>query len=310
MVDASAPQEENWVEVIPESEHVLRGVSMVGGHLVVSRLEDAKSVVKVYDPNGQHARDVDLPGIGTAYGFGGKSDEAETFYSFTGFTDPTTIYQYDVTTGERELWKTSDVPFDPKQFETKQVFYTSKDGTRCPCSWSQEGPGLTTAPTHLLYGYGGFNISITPRYSSSVVAWLEQGGIYAVANLRGGGEYGEEWHEQGIKLNKQNVFDDFIAAGEWLVSEGWTSPEHLAINGRSNGGLLVGATMTQRPDLFAAAVPGVGVLDMLRYHQFTIGWAWADDYGIRRLRGDFQYLFGYSRCTTSRTARLTPRRWW
>ena len=296
MVDASAPQEENWVEVIPESEHVLRGVSMVGGHLVVSRLEDAKSVVKVYDPNGQHVRDVDLPGIGTAYGFGGKSDEAETFYSFTGFTDPTTIYQYDVTTGERELWKTSDVPFDPKQFETKQVFYTSKDGTQVPMFLVyKKGLELDGTNPTLLYGYGGFNISLTPSFSVSRLAWAEMGGVYAIANIRGGGEYGEAWHKAGTKLNKQNVFDDFIAAAEHLIDEGYTQPSKLAIQGGSNGGLLVGAVMTQRPELFGAAIPAVGVLDMLRYHKFTIGWAWADDYGTSEESPEmFNYLKGYS----------------
>lgn len=296
MVDVDAPQEENWVEVIPESEHVLRSVSMVGGHLVVSRLEDAKSVVKVYDTEGQHVRDVDLPGIGTAYGFGGKSDEAETFYSFTGFTDPTTIYQYDVTTGERELWKTSDVPFDPKQFDTKQVFFESKDGTKVPMFLVyKKGLELDGNNPTLLYGYGGFNISLTPSFSVSRLAWTEMGGVYAIANIRGGGEYGEAWHKAGTKLNKQNVFDDFIAAAEYLIDEGYTQSSKLAIQGGSNGGLLVGAAMTQRPELFGAAIPAVGVLDMLRYHKFTIGWAWADDYGTSEESAEmFNYLKGYS----------------
>ena len=296
MVDADAPQEKNWVDVIPESEHVLRSVSMVGGHLVVSRLEDAKSVVKVYDPAGQHVRDVDLPGIGTAYGFGGKADQSETFYSFTGFTDPTTIYQYDVTTGEGELWKTSDVPFDPKQFETKQVFYESKDGTQVPMFLVyKKGLELDGNNPTLLYGYGGFNISLTPSFSVSRLAWTEMGGVYAVANLRGGGEYGEAWHKAGTKLNKQNVFDDFIAAAEYLIDEGYTQPSKLAIQGGSNGGLLVGASMTQRPELFGAAIPAVGVLDMLRYHKFTIGWAWADDYGTSEESSEmFNYLKAYS----------------
>jgi len=296
MVDPDAPQEANWVEVIPESEHVLRSVSMVGGHLVVSRLEDAKSVVKVYDPRGQHVRDVKLPGIGTAYGFGGKSDEAETFYSFTGFTDPTTIYKYDVTSGEGELWKTSDVPFDPSQFETQQVFYESKDGTKVPMFLVyKKGLELDGSNPTLLYGYGGFNIALTPGFSVSRLAWAEMGGVYAVANIRGGGEYGEAWHKAGTKLNKQNVFDDFIAAAEYLIDQGYTRSEKLAVQGGSNGGLLVGAVMTQRPELFGAAIPAVGVLDMLRYHKFTIGWAWADDYGTSEESPEmFNYLKGYS----------------
>jgi prolyl oligopeptidase len=296
MIDADAPQEARWIDVIPESEHVLRGVSMVGDHLVVTRLEDAKSMVKVYDKKGQHVRDVALPGIGTAYGFGGKSDDPETFFSFTGFTDPTTIFQYDVGTGERTLWKTSEVPFDPKQFETKQVFYESKDGTKVPMFIvHKKGIALDGSNPTLLYGYGGFNISLTPGFSVSRLAWAELGGVYVIANLRGGGEYGEQWHKAGTKLNKQNVFDDFIAAAEHLISEGYTQPEKLAIQGGSNGGLLVGAVMTQRPELFGAAIPAVGVLDMLRYHKFTIGWAWADDYGTSEDSPEmFSYLRGYS----------------
>ena len=296
MIEADAPQEENWVGVIPESDHVIRSVSMVGGHLIVSRLEDAKSVVKVYTASGQHVRDVDLPGIGTAYGFGGRTDEAETFYSFTGFTDPTTIYRYDVTTGKGVPWKTSNVPFDPEQFETKQVFFESKDGTRVPLFLVyKKGLKLNGDNPTLLYGYGGFNISLTPSFSVSRLAWAEMGGVFAIANIRGGGEYGEEWHKAGTKLNKQNVFDDFIAAAEHLIQEGYTRPEKLAIQGGSNGGLLVGAAMTQRPDLFGAAIPAVGVLDMLRYHKFTIGWAWADDYGTSDESPEmFRYLKGYS----------------
>ncbi|MEC7947668.1 MAG: prolyl oligopeptidase family serine peptidase [Myxococcota bacterium] len=293
-INLSAPSE--VTEVVPESDAVMTAANVVGDVLFCSYLVDAHTVVKRFTLDGEPLGEVSLPGIGSASGFGGDDDSTETFYSFSGYTAPTTLYRYDLASETSTIWKQPDVDFDPDAYITEQVFYASKDGTRIPMFVTRRkdvSPDGTN-PT-MLYGYGGFNISITPRYSSSVVAWLEQGGIYAVANLRGGGEYGEEWHEQGIKQNKQNVFDDFISAGEWLVAQGWTAPEHLAINGRSNGGLLVGAVMTQRPDLFAAAVPGVGVLDMLRYHQFTIGWAWADDYG----RADdseemFSYLHGYS----------------
>ncbi len=293
-IDLKKPAEQ--VEIVPEGDAVLQGASVVGDTLFCSYLVDAHTVVKRYSLDGELKGEVALPGIGSASGFDGDDDSTETFYSYSGYTSPTTLYRYDVASGESTVWKQPEVDFDPDAYVTEQVFYPSKDGTKIPMmvthrkDVSADGDNPT-----LLYGYGGFNISITPRYSSAVTAWLEQGGIYAVANLRGGGEYGEDWHQQGIKQNKQNVFDDFVSAAEWLVSSGWTSPEHLAINGRSNGGLLVGATLTQRPDLFAAAVPGVGVLDMLRYHQFTIGWAWADDYG----RSDddpamFAYLHGYS----------------
>ena len=295
-VNPEKPEEEHWIDIIPESEHVLRGVSMVGGHLVATTLQDAKSVVNVYTPDGQHVREVKLPSIGTAYGFGGRTDDTETFYTFTGFTSPAAIYKYDIGTGESQLWKASEVDFNPDEFVSKQVFYTSKDGTTVPM-FIMHKKGLTldgTNPT-VLYGYGGFNISLTPSFSSSRLVWIEMGGIYAIANLRGGGEYGEEWHKAGTKMNKQNVFDDFIAAAEFLIDEGYTSSEKLAINGGSNGGLLVGAAMTQRPDLFAAAIPAVGVLDMLRYHKFTIGWAWADDYGTSEDSPEmFSYLKDYS----------------
>lgn len=293
-IDLSKPDEP--VDIVPESDAVMTGASVVGDVLFCSYLVDAHTVVKRFSLEGELLGEVALPGIGSASGFGGDDASTETFYSYSGYTAPTTLYRYDLESGESTVWKKPSVDFDPDDYVTEQVFYASKDGTKVPMFITRKKDVTADGqnPT-MLYGYGGFNISITPRYSSSVVAWLEQGGIYAVANLRGGGEYGEEWHQQGIKQNKQNVFDDFIGAAEWLIAEGWTGPEHLAINGRSNGGLLVGATMTQRPELFAAAVPGVGVLDMLRYHQFTIGWAWADDYG----RSDdseemFAYLHGYS----------------
>jgi prolyl oligopeptidase len=289
-------EQENWVDIVPESDHVLRRASMVGGHLIVSYLEDANSTVKVFDTDGSAVRDVNLPGIGTAYGFGGRTDDTETFYTFTGFTDPATIFRYNVATGVSQKWKSSTVDFEPDAFETKQVFYESKDGTRVPMFiMHKKGLSLDGTQPTVLYGYGGFNISLTPSFSLSRLIWMEMGGVYAIANLRGGGEYGEEWHKAGTKLNKQNVFDDFIAAAEHLIAEGYTRPDKLAINGGSNGGLLVGAAMTQRPDLFGAAIPAVGVLDMLRYHEFTIGWAWADDYGTSADSLEmFEYLKGYS----------------
>ena len=290
------PQEQYWTEVVPESKHVLRGASLVGDHLVLSYLEDAQSTVKVFDLDGVFVRDVALPGIGTAYGFGGKSDDPETFFTFTGFTDPATIFQYDISTGTTSKWKQPEVDFDPDAFETRQVFFTSKDGTRVPMFiMHKKGIDLDGAVPTLLYGYGGFNVSLTPGFSLSRLIWMEMGGVYAIANLRGGGEYGEEWHKAGTKMNKQNVFDDFISAAEYLIEEGYTKPEKLAINGGSNGGLLVGAAMTQRPALFGAAIPAVGVLDMLRYHEFTIGWAWADDYGTSADSPEmFEYLQAYS----------------
>jgi prolyl oligopeptidase len=295
-VNPAHPEPANWIEIIPESEHVLRGVTMVGGHLIVSHLADVQSTAAVHDLDGNLVRNIEFPGIGTATGFGGRPDDPETFYTFTGFTSPPTIYQYNVETGASQIWKSSQVEFDPNLFETKQVFYSSKDGTKVPM-FIMHKKGLErngNNPT-ILYGYGGFNISLTPSFSLSRVIWMEMGGVYATANLRGGGEYGEEWHHAGTKKNKQNVFDDFIAAAEHLISEGYTRPESLGIRGGSNGGLLVGAAMTQRPELFGAAIPAVGVLDMLRYHKFTIGWAWADDYGTSEDDAEmFSYLKGYS----------------
>jgi len=283
-------------EVIPESEATLRRASFVGGHLVAAYLEDAKSAVKVYTPAGEHVRDVVLPGIGTARGFGGRQDDPETFFTFSSFTSPAEIWRYDVASGEASKLRSAAVAFDPSLYVTEQVFYESADGTRVPMFVSRRADVALdgTAPT-LLYGYGGFNIPITPSFKVDRLVWMEAGGIYAVANLRGGGEYGADWHEAGTKLNKQNVFDDFIAAAEHLVAEGYTRPDRLAIEGRSNGGLLAGATLLQRPDLFGAALPGVGVLDMLRYHKFTIGWAWASDYGTsEESEAMFKYLRAYS----------------
>jgi prolyl oligopeptidase len=249
----------------------------------------------VFDLQGKPQGHVELPGIGTAAGFGGLRKDQETFYAFSGFTDPTTIFRYDVKSGKSEVFRKPKVDFDGSAYETKQVFYKSKDGTKVPMFIIHK-TGLKPNgqnPT-ILYGYGGFNISLTPAFSITRAVWLEMGGVYAIPNLRGGGEYGEEWHQQGIKDRKQNVFDDFIAAAEYLIKEGYTSSKKLAISGRSNGGLLIGAAMTQRPDLFGAALPGVGVLDMLRFHKFTIGWAWIDDYGSADDKDQFKALYAYS----------------
>ncbi len=293
-VDTSSEREK--VEIIPESENVLQSVSHVGGRLICQYLQDARTVVKVYETNGAFVRDVAFPTIGTASGFGGDADDDVTFYSFTSFTYPTTIYRYDVESGESEVVRRPEVDFDPERYETNQVFYSSKDGTRIPMFIThRKGLSLSGDNPTLLYGYGGFNISLTPGFSVSRLTWLEMGGVYAVPNLRGGGEYGKDWHEAGIKTRKQNVFDDFIGAAEFLIAEGYTSPERLAINGGSNGGLLVGACMTQRPELFGAAIPAVGVLDMIRYDLFTIGWAWRSDYGHpSENRADFFANLKYS----------------
>jgi prolyl oligopeptidase len=285
------------VEVIPEdAKHTLGSVSFTGGRLFANYMVDAKNEVRVHALDGKQEKVIELPEpIATIYGFGGEQDASETFYSLMSFTRAPAIYRYDIQKGQSELWREPKLPFDPSRYETEQVFYTSKDGTKVPMFLVHK-KGMTPsgdAPTYL-YAYGGFNISLTPRFSIPDLVWLEMGGVYAQPNLRGGGEYGEAWHEAGTKLNKQNVFDDFIAAGEWLVDNGWTKPDKLAIGGRSNGGLLVGAAMTQRPDLFGAVLAGVGVMDMLRFHKFTIGWAWVSDYGSADDPEQFQALLKYS----------------
>ncbi|MEY4485204.1 MAG: hypothetical protein RL693_2656, partial [Verrucomicrobiota bacterium] len=279
-IDLDNPDRKNWKEIIPESADKLDNVSSVGGQLFCEYLHDAHSVMKAYDLEGKLLREIALPGLGTIGGFGGRRKDKETFYIFTGFTSPGAIYRYDIASGKSTLYREPKVDFDGSAYETKQVFVPGKDGTKVPMFIvHRKGMKLDGSNPCLLYGYGGFNISLTPGFSISRAVWLEMGGIYAMANQRGGGEYGEGWHQAGTKLNKQNVFDDFIACAEWLQNEGYTSPSKLAIQGGSNGGLLVGACMTQRPDLFAAALPAVGVMDMLRFHQFTIGWAWKSDYG-------------------------------
>jgi prolyl oligopeptidase len=294
-VDTRNPDPKNWKTVIPESKDTLEGVSLVGDHFICQYLQDAKTAVKVHALDGKFVRDVDLPGIGTASGFGGKRKDTETFYSFSSFATPPSIYRYDVTTGESKLLRRAKVKFDPADYEVKQVFYPSKDGTKIPMFIShKKGIKLDGSNPTLLYGYGGFNISLTPGFSVGRLAWMEMGGVYAVANLRGGGEYGEAWHRAGTKLNKQNVFDDFIAAAEYLVKEKYTSPKKLAIQGGSNGGLLVGAVTVQRPDLFGATLPAVGVMDMLRFQKFTAGRYWVDDYGSSDNKAEFEAQYKYS----------------
>ncbi|MBE9118578.1 S9 family peptidase [Lusitaniella coriacea LEGE 07157] len=282
-------------EVIPEKEEVLEGISLLNNQFVISYLKDAHTQIKICNLDGSFVRDIELPGIGSVGGFGGKRHDTETFYSFTGFTTPATIYRYDLKTGESTVFRQPQVDFDPTQYETTQIFYSSKDGTQVPMFIThKKGIELNGNNPTYLYGYGGFNISLTPSFSVGQLVWMELGGVLAIPNLRGGGEYGEAWHQAGTKLNKQNVFDDFIAAAEWLIAKGYTNSKKLAIGGGSNGGLLVGACMTQRPDLFAAALPAVGVLDMLRFHKFTIGWAWCSDYGSPENPEEFKALYAYS----------------
>ncbi|SFT18227.1 prolyl oligopeptidase family serine peptidase [Sphingobacterium wenxiniae] len=294
-VGIAEPQPENWEDLIKETEHVL-SPSTGGGKIFANYLKDATSLVKQYNREGKLEREIELPGVGSAGGFGAKAGDKELYYSFTNYVNPGTIYKYDIASGKSEVYKKSAINFDPSRYESKQVFYTSKDGTKVPMIITyKKGIALDGTNPTLLYGYGGFNISLTPSFSTSNIILLEQGGVYAVANLRGGGEYGENWHVAGTKMKKQNVFDDFIAAAEYLIQEKYTSSERLAIAGGSNGGLLVGASMTQRPELFKVAFPAVGVLDMLRYHKFTAGAGWAFDYGTSDDNKEmFEYLYHYS----------------
>lgn len=294
-VDATNPASSNWKDLIPETENVL-SVSTGGGKIFASYLKDAISQVFQYDLEGKKEREIALPGIGTASGFSAKKEEKDIYYTFTSYVYPSTIFKYNIETGQSEIYKKSGVKFDPDQYESKQVFYTSKDGTKIPMIITyKKGIALNGKNPTLLYGYGGFNISLTPAFSVSNILLLEQGGIFAVPNLRGGGEYGEKWHLAGTKMQKQNVFDDFIAAAQYLIDQKYTSPDYLAISGASNGGLLVGATMTQRPELFKVAFPAVGVMDMLRYNKFTAGAGWAYDYGTAEDSKEmFEYLHKYS----------------
>jgi len=287
--------QDNWTDFIAETDNVLR-IGTAGGKFFANYLKDATSMVIQYDAEGNQEREISLPGVGSASGFGGRTEDTELYYSYTSYIYPPTIMKYDIESGASETYKQSGVKFDPSEFESKQVFYASKDGTKVPLILTyKKGIELDGTNPTLLYGYGGFNVSLTPYFSTSNIVLLENGGIFAVANLRGGGEYGEEWHSAGTKLNKQNVFDDFIAAAEYLIEKGYTSSDKLGINGGSNGGLLVGATMCQRPDLMKVAMPAVGVMDMLRYHKFTAGAGWAYDYGTSEDNEEmFKYLLNYS----------------
>ena len=293
--EAAKPSQAEWRDVIPETQNVL-SVSTVGDKIFAHYIVDALTNIKEYDYEGRLVKEVQLPGIGTAGGFGGKQKDKETYFAFTNYNTPTKTYKYDLASSSYTLYWEPKIDFDANAYESKQVFYTSKDGTRVPMMITyKKGTKLNGKNPTILYGYGGFNISVSPYFSVSNVTWFENGGVYAVANLRGGGEYGKKWHDAGTKMQKQNVFEDFIAAAEYLIKEGYTSKDYLAIQGASNGGLLIGATMTQRPDLFKVALPAVGVMDMLRYHKFTAGAGWAYDYGTADDSKEmFEYLKSYS----------------
>ena len=294
-IDLRNPARENWKEIVPESEATLRSAGYVGHRLVADYLRDAHSEIRLFDTGGKLVRTVELDGIGSAGGFNGRSDDNETFYNFASFATPPSVYRYDIATGEKQLLFRAKVAMKPEDYVVRQVFYTSKDGTKVPMFIShKKGLKLNGDNPTLLYGYGGFDISMQPSFSISRLTWMNMGGVYAVANLRGGGEYGEAWHEGGIKLHKQNVFDDFIAAAEYLTKNGYTKPAKLAVQGASNGGLLIGAVETQRPDLFGATLPAVGVMDMLRFNKFTAGRYWVDDYGSSENPDEFKALYAYS----------------
>jgi len=296
LIDPANPSPENWKEILPEKENVLESVSLIGEKLIASYLQDASSHVYFYEKDGKLIKEIELPAVGTVSGFIGKRDDSIAFYTFTSFTYPGIIYKFDVSTGESTVFREPEIKFDFSDYETKQVFFESKDGTKVPMFIvHKKDIEMNGKNPTLLYGYGGFNVSLTPNFSTSRLILLENGGVYAMVNLRGGGEYGEKWHEAGTKMQKQNVFDDFIAAAEYLIKEGFTSPEYLACQGGSNGGLLVGAVINQRPDLFKVAFPAVGVMDMLRFHKFTIGYAWVSDYGSSEESEEmFKYLYSYS----------------
>ena len=294
-IDISKPDRSNWKTIVPEAKEALQTASFVDHKFVMNYLKDAYSQVRIYDVTGKLVKAVEFPGIGSVDGFRGKPTDKETFYSFTSFTTPTSIYRSDMSTGQSAVFRKPKVDFNPADFETKQVFYQSKDGTRVPMFITyKKGLRLDGNNPTYLYGYGGFDVSLTPEFAVSILVWMEKGGVFAQPNLRGGAEYGEEWHQQGMKLKKQNVFDDFISAAEWLIANKYTSTPKLAIGGASNGGLLVGAALTQRPDLFGVALPQVGVMDMLRFQKFTIGWAWVSDYGSSDNAEEFKALYAYS----------------
>jgi prolyl oligopeptidase len=295
LADPNNFSEENWIEIIPEQKEVLQWGTIIGGKLIVSYLKDASSRAYAYSLDGKFEYEIELPTLGTLGWFSGKKKDTTAFYTFTSFTFPTAIYHFDVNSRKSTMFRASEIDFKFDNYETKQVFYPSKDGTRIPMFIvHKKGLKLDGSNPTYLYAYGGFNASMLPSFSVSRLIFLENGGVYAMANLRGGGEYGEEWHEAGMLLNKQNVFDDFIAAAEYLIREKYTSAKKLAIAGGSNGGLLIGAVMNQRPELFKVALPAVGVMDMLRYHKFTIGWAWAAEYGSSDDSTHFENLYSYS----------------
>ena len=294
-IDLKKPQKENWQEKIPEAAETIRSINSVNNKFIVSYLKDARSLIKIFNLDGSFIKKLELPAIGTTNGFAGQKNEQETFYSFTSFTTPPTIYHWNLETNQTEIFCQPKVEFNPEDYEVKQIFYPSKDGTKIPMFIThKKGMKLNGNNPALLYSYGGFRVSLTPKFSVPNLVWLEMGGIYAVPNIRGGGEYGEQWHQAGVKHNKQNVFDDFIAAAEWLINNQYTNNKKIAIIGGSNGGLLVGACLTQRPELFGAALPAVGVLDLLRFDKFTIGWAWQHEYGDPANPEDFKTLYAYS----------------
>ncbi len=295
LVDSKNPSNVNWQTIIPEREETVSNAGYVGGKIFVTYLKDATTRAYQFDLSGKLEREIEFPAPGSAYGFYGRRDDTTLFYTFTSFTYPPTIYKYDIAAGKSEVFRKTEVKFNPEDYESKQVFCASKDGTKVPMFIvHKKGLKLNGKNPAYLYGYGGFRSSLTPGFSISIMIFLENGGVYAAANLRGGGEYGEEWHKAGMLFNKQNVFDDFISAAEYLIKEKYTASDKLAIAGASNGGLLVGACMTQRPDLFKVALPAVGVMDMLRYHKFTVGWGWAVEYGSSDDEAHFKNLYSYS----------------
>ena len=295
LMDPENPEPRKWKTLIPERDDVLESVSLAGDVLVSEYMQNATAKAFIYNLDGKFLHEMNLPGIGTLAGFSGKKGRNDAFYGYTSFTFPMTIFKYDVRQNKSEIYNRPDIDFNPELYEVKQIFYSGKDNTTIPMFIiHRKGMVLDGTNPTLLYGYGGFNVSLTPNFSLSRLLFLENGGVYVVANIRGGGEYGEDWHKAGTKDRKQNVFNDFIAAAEYLIAEKYTSPKHLAIMGGSNGGLLVGACMTQHPELFKVAIPQVGVMDMLRYHKFTIGWAWASDYGTSETKEGFDYLVKYS----------------
>ena len=295
-IDITKPERANWSVIVPEADEAMDSAGMIGDYIVVDYLKDAKTQIKLFDLAGKFVREVEFPGIGSAGGFDGRRSHDETFYTFSSFNQPPSTYRYDLKSGKSTLFRRAKVDFDPDDFEVKQVFYNSKDGTRVPMFIAhKKGIKLNGKNPTLLYGYGGFNISLTPGFSIQRLQWIEMGGVFVMANLRGGGEYGKDWHKAGTKTQKQNVFDDFISAAEWLISNGYTSEKNIGIQGGSNGGLLVGACMTQRPDLFGACLPAVGVMDMLKFQHWTAGRFWVDDYGSSgNSKDEFDALLAYS----------------